>query len=279
MKSKTMLIAFLVIAMLSSMFMVSNASAACNLPEEVTVSFVMGPPPKETQLPGIATLSGVGAGYDVTDGPTTAYCIELTTPITDGEDYTAELVCTDNAGSPWNEINWLLNNYPDSLDLQMAIWRLLGYTEDLINSQGWPFTTAAGDMYTAALTHIGFDPGVGQWIGVRCIIDGAQDLLIEIKPECHRSPGLTPGFWKNNLAVYLGIANGNRGYSDPTGALYVTKATMGAFFAGLDENLGGPYNLSELYDDLSYRGGGAAGAAIRNNAANIFNNAAGLADL
>lgn len=275
MKNKTILITVLTIAMLSSMFMVSNARAACNLPTEATISFEMGPPPKATQLPGIATLSGVTAGYDVTNGPTTAYCIELATVITDGADYTATLVCTDAAGSPWNEINWLLNNYPDSLDLQMAIWRLLGDSETLINSQGWPFTTTAEDMYTAALAHDDYDPGVGEWIGVRCIIDD-QDLLIKITTECHhRSPGLTPGFWKNNLSVYLGIANGNRGYSDPTGALYVTKATMGDFFASLD----GMYNLEDLYNQLSYKGGGATGASIRNNAANIFNNAAGLADL
>lgn len=275
MKNKTILITVLTIAMLSSMFMVSNASAACNLPTEVTLSFVMGPPPKETELPGVATLSGVPAGYDVTNGPTTAYCIELATVITDGADYTATLVCTDAAGTPWNEINWLLNNYPDNLDLQVAIWLLLGAPESLINSQGWgPITTDTEDMYTAAMAHDDYDPGVGDWIGVRCIIDD-QDLLIKITTECRRSPGLTPGFWKNNLAVYLGIANGNRGYSDPTGALYVTKATMGDFFA----SLAGTYDLEQLYDDLSYRGGGAAGAATRNNAANIFNEAAGLADL
>jgi hypothetical protein len=278
MKNKTTLITVLAIALLSSMFMVSNASAACSLPATATISFEMAgnypDPPKEGWLPGIATLSGVGVGYDVTNGPTVAYCIELGVYIAEGTDYTAMLVCTDNAGSPWNEINWLLNNYPDSLDLQMAIWRLLGYSETFINSQGWPFTTATGDMYTAALAHDDFNPGAGDWIGLRCII-GAQDLLIKIKPECHQSPGLTPGFWKNNLAVYLGIANGNRGYSDPTGATTVTKDSMGNFFA----SLAGTYNLYQLYAYLSYRGGGSAGATIRNDAANIFNEAAGLADL
>jgi hypothetical protein len=89
---------------------------------------------------------------------------------------------------------------------------------------------------------------------------------------CGCAPGLTPGFWKNNLAVYLGLANGNRGYSDPTGSPTVTKDNMGAFF----DSLAGTHDLNQLYRNLCPQLDGTT-ADIRNNAANIFNLAAGLA--
>lgn len=100
-------------------------------------------------------------------------------------------------------------------------------------------------------------------------------LPVEIYEQPPQSPGLTPGFWKNNLAVYLGLANGNRGYSDPTGSPTVTKDTMGDFFASLDDTKGGPYDLMQLYRELCPQLDGTT-ADIRNAAANIFNVAAGL---
>lgn len=88
---------------------------------------------------------------------------------------------------------------------------------------------------------------------------------------CEQSPGLTPGFWKNNLAVYLNIHNGNRGYSDPEGSPTVTKETMGAFF----DSLAGTYDLDQLYRELCPQLDGKT-SDIRDAAANIFNVAAGL---
>jgi hypothetical protein len=97
-------------------------------------------------------------------------------------------------------------------------------------------------------------------------------------------PGLSPGFWKHNLGVYLGYNNGK--YSDPgvTGIRIaenglpagpdppgaVTKDNMEAWFDALAEL---PYelDLEELYDDLCHKGGGAVGAGIRVEAANVFN--------
>jgi hypothetical protein len=88
-------------------------------------------------------------------------------------------------------------------------------------------------------------------------------------------PGLSPGFWKHNVGVYLGLQNG--AYSDPgyTGGT-VSKATMHDwllkyFDYGHDGGL-----LKELYDQLSTTGGGAAGAASRVAAANRFNAQADL---
>jgi hypothetical protein len=122
--------------------------------------------------------------------------------------------------------------------------------------------------------------GTGAAIAFRLVdwIDGNYGnnychLPVEIyeQPPPPPSPGLTPGFWKNNLAVYLGLANGNRGYSDPTGSPTVTKDTMGDFF----DSLAGTYDLNQLYRELCPQLDGTT-ADIRNAAANIFNVAAGL---
>jgi hypothetical protein len=84
----------------------------------------------------------------------------------------------------------------------------------------------------------------------------------------------TPGFWKHNVGVYLGERNGS--YSDPT--VYpgqtplVTKDTMGTWLAAHWTQA----ELEDLYEDLCTIGGGAAGAAIRNTAANVFNAEADL---
>lgn len=84
-------------------------------------------------------------------------------------------------------------------------------------------------------------------------------------------PGLSPGFWKHNIGVYLGYNNGE--YSDPgyTGGR-VSKETMGDW---LGTNWSHDY-LETAFAALSTRGGGAAGAAIRVAYANVFNAAADL---
>lgn len=273
MKNKTRSIAILAIALLSSMFMVTTVNATCvNLPTDpVTLVFTLGPIyPIELRLPGIATLSGVPAGYDVTNGPYTAYCVELGVYIAEGTPYSALLTCTAGLGSPWNEINYLLNNYADSLDVQMAIWRLLGNTEAFIIAQGWPFTVAAGNMYLDALAHSGFIPSPGDIVAVRCTLDG-QDLLIkvEIPPE-EGPPGFTPGFWKHNIGVYLGLNNGN--YSAFRGGSLDGIKLTAAMLEGYAATIG--VTLQHAYDVLSMGGGGAI-AQARIDMANAFNAAAG----
>ena len=100
-------------------------------------------------------------------------------------------------------------------------------------------------------------------------------LMVSTARACV-GPGLSPGFWKHNVGVYLEYNNG--AYSDPT--VYpgqtplVTKDTMGAWLLHLDTVHG--WDMEALYDALSYQGGGAAGALIRNTAANVFNAEADL---
>jgi len=85
-------------------------------------------------------------------------------------------------------------------------------------------------------------------------------------------PGLSPGFWKHNVGVKLGLENG--AYSDPgvTGPpTPVSKETMGTWL-----DMWSTAELTALYNDLNTKGGGAAGAATRVAAANVFNAAADL---
>ncbi len=84
-------------------------------------------------------------------------------------------------------------------------------------------------------------------------------------------PGLSPGFWKHNVGVFLGLRNG--AYSDPVNSPVVSKETMGDWLQGLQT---GGLDLQALYDALNTTGGGAEGAATRVAAANVFNAAADL---
>jgi hypothetical protein len=177
-------------------------------------------------------------------------------------------------------INYVLNHKQGTgVDISQAIWFFVdgnGWSDTAAKllADGYPNTvptTLAQTMVNDALAHgAGFVPGPGQIVAVICDPTDAavQDTIIELTVPSGGGPGLTPGFWKNNLAVYLGYANGNRGYSDPTGALLVTKGTMAAFFDTFPHA-----TLEKLYTDLTTMGNNAA---IRDAAANVLNVAAGL---
>jgi len=181
----------------------------------------------------------------------------------------------------WNAINYILNHKVGAMiDVQQAIW----YFSAVLHG-GMPLPVAfpnAVAMINAANApeNDGYIPGPDDILAVICYgtEEDYQNCIIElVTPPEEKEPGLTPGFWKNNLAVYLGLAKGNRGYSDPTGSPTVTKDTMGAFFAGLDDNLGGPYDLEQLYRNLCPQLDGIT-ADIRDAAANVFNVEAGLSE-
>ena len=173
-------------------------------------------------------------------------------------------------GMPANGITVHVYNSLDQLE---------GYGVNSDNSQGLlgtDITDASGYFHIAWLYATGnlykvvAETPVGDLIATNVQVYCGNTVRLRFD-FCQGGPGLTPGFWKNNLAVYLGLANGNRGYSDPTGSPTVTKDTMGAFF----DSLAGTYDLNQLYRDLCPQLDGTT-ADIRNAAANIFNVAAGL---
>jgi hypothetical protein len=144
------------------------------------------------------------------------------------------------------------------------------YYEKVILPSGYIFTLK--DQGTNDALDSDFDPATGTSPCVYLPSEDTTFCTFDAGLVCvPTGAGLTPGFWKNNLAVYLGLANGNRGYSNPTGSPTVTKDTMEDFFDGL----AGTYDLNQLYRELCPQFDGTT-AAIRDAAANVFNVAAGL---
>jgi hypothetical protein len=144
------------------------------------------------------------------------------------------------------------------------------YYEKIIPPTGYEFTLkdqGASDWFDSDV-----DPTTGETDCVNLPTTDSSYCQFKAGLVCVTTgTGLTPGFWKNNLAVYLGLAKGNRGYSDPIGSPTVTKETMANFF----DSLAGTYDLNQLYRELCPQLDGTT-AAIRDAAANVFNVEAGL---
>jgi len=246
-------------------------------------------PPNNWYLDDV--LSGVGAGFDVHDGTyTPSWCVDRAGHLFAG----ASVMLYSSLALPlepllqlqdWNRINYVLNHIPvgaTTIDIQLAIWHFM--PPDSPNNDPAPSATCQG-MITAAMNNGGsFVPGPGQYVAVVCdpvgratqTGDGMQQITIIVLQIPTTGPGLSPGFWKHNVGVYLksvGLPGENGAYSDPVNSIVVTKATMGAWLHSHWTN----GQLQALFAALSTTGGGATGAAIRVGAANVFNAAAGLA--
>jgi len=157
--------------------------------------------------PATVSLSDVLAGYDVTNSPPTytGWCAQLLNEIYDNTPYSTMLISSLDLSTPWDKINYLLNNKAGSgEEIQVAIWLLLGFDPA---SEGYTVTTNAQNMYDAADTNGGgFVPAVGQLVAVKCETEGdAQDLFIELEVPGEYE-GLTPGFWKNHPEVWEGYS-------------------------------------------------------------------------
>jgi len=217
MKAKLMSITILAF-LTTSLFLLApvNASTFPNLPEDpIDLVLTVGP----TKWPGTVALSNVPVGdYDVTNSPPsyTAWCAQLLNWIDPGTAYSATLESSLDLmpQETWNKINWLLNQEVEKdLDVQIAIWLLLGYTEAELATHGYTDLTAAQVMFNDANNHDGFIPSTGQILVVYCRIaeeyldtgEEAQDLLIELEIPGEYE-GLTPGFWKNCKLVWVGYS-------------------------------------------------------------------------
>ncbi len=260
--------------MLSGALMITaKAIAFPNLPSTpVTVDVTSG----INVYPLTIVLSGVPAGFDVTNKAYTGFCIDLLTTINPGQDYSAILISSLGLSTTWNKINYILNNQQGTAqDVQAAIWLVEGFTDaEILSNAGFDPSATADAMVTAANAHSGFTPGPGQIVAVWCDVTGGQDVLIELTIPTY-GPGLTPGFWKHNVGVYL-TAQGYGGldvhgsYSD-SGSPLATRENMATFLSQWSNA-----QLLIWYNDMNHQGGGSTWAAIRQNTANIFNAAAGL---
>ena len=84
--------------------------------------------------------------------------------------------------------------------------------------------------------------------------------------ETHKV-GLTPGFWKHNLSVYLGESKG--AYSDTGINGKINEAWMDWILEEIADESGVTLSPEQLLADLSAKGPGSE--AIRTNTANWFN--------
>jgi len=252
------------------------------------------------EYPFVSALSDVPGGFDVANSPPTyvGWCVDLLGHVTRGSPgYPVRLYSSLSLTlvAPYNTFNWHMINYVlnhkqgTGVDISQAIWYFVNggsFPIASLQADGYPFAIpsalAEAMVADAEANGVGFIPGPGQIVAVICDPTDAavQDTIIELTvPGERQGPGLTPGFWKHNVGVYLTAqsyddVHVNGAYSNPTGSTIVTKDTMATFLSA--------WTNAELYDlwlDMSTIGGGAAGAATRNNAANVFNEAAGLLDL
>lgn len=278
-------IAILTVLMLSGI-LISTALAAYPI-SNVTMNVVDG-----TDSYFLTTLSGIPAGEDISDGTYLGWCVETDVTLPRDDPHTVTLYSSLDppaslASEAWDMVNYILNHKQGGkIDIQAAIWYFIKL------DSGWPtpgyyaYDPYADNRYggnppsadteamvaDALANGDGYTPGPCDVVAVICMPSSCvQVSIVELEIPCEQPPGLTPGFWKNNLAVYLGLANGKRGYSDPTGSPTVTKDTMGDFF----DSLAGTYDLNQLYRNLCPQLDGTT-AAIRDAAANVFNVAAGL---
>ncbi len=134
------------------------------------------------------TLSGVGAGFDITNATYLGWCgddqfapVAVTQLVTAYSTYSATLPA-NAANAAWPKVNHVLNNKIGTPDeIQAAIWILLnGFTT-------FDVTPSVTAMVNAANANPGFVPAAGQTVAVLLYIDGfapagpVQDTIIEVK--------------------------------------------------------------------------------------------------
>lgn len=135
------------------------------------------------------TLSGIGPGFDITDGTYPGWCLQRgvtgnASPVTLYPTDDPAAMPADAQGLPWNKINYLLNHKNGSfLEIQDAISILIGQR---VAVPGTPPALMAAE---AEANGGSFVPGPGQVLAVLLYSDGFsgdmyQEMIIEVEvPE------------------------------------------------------------------------------------------------
>jgi len=86
-------------------------------------------------------------------------------------------------------------------------------------------------------------------------------------------PGFTPGFWKHNIEVRLGLTKGayNAFEGGPLDGVKLTDAMMDGYLAAINTALGASFTFGTLLGYLQLKGWDP----LRTNTANWFNYEAG----
>lgn len=215
------------------------------------------------------TLSNVPAGYDVDNGIYAGWCVDRSELMERHIDHNVVLYSSlappsGLSGEEWGAINYILNHKQGSrTDVQHAIWSI---TND------YEVSGVALDMVNAAKANLNYNPLTmgGSVLAIICYDsipdNNVQNSVIEVKIPT--KPGLSPGFWKHNIAVALGINPGS--YSSPySGAPKLTFEDLTNYLADTTFS-----SLQEAYDALNAKGKGSD--ITRLYACNQFNSAAGF---
>jgi hypothetical protein len=282
MKIKRLVVALLAFLMVSGIAMTTvGAVWMPNLPSGTVTLGIANTTP--WTFPWTVVLSGVGAGFDVSDGSYTGWCVDtehyidrtLTYPVNLYSSYDPSLASMPaTAGVDWNRINYVLNNKDAGTadDIQAVLWYIV--SGDWLTDAAWGYThtTEADAILADAMANgAGYEPEEGDILAVICLPVGseeerAQMIVIEIIVPPLES-GYTPGFWKHNIGVCLGYKPGHfSAFNDGT-KLSCTLLESYTSAAG--------YTLEEAWIALNAKGNKNGEAAIRADCANAFNAAAG----
>ena len=180
----------------------------------------------------VSTLSGVPAGFDVSDGAYSGWCVDRGTTMVRSVSHdvmlysslTPPVEITEN----WVAINYILNHKQGNMmEVQNAIWHFTDYASTI--------TTSTQAMIDAANDNPTYDPTTGSVLAVICLrqsgSSGVQKIIELTRP---RGPGLSPGYWKHNVKVYNG---GPGSYSAPyDGMPHETAGTMRGYAATILAN-------------------------------------------
>lgn len=196
----------------------------------------------------VSTLSGVPAGFDVTNGVYPGWCVDTSTTMIRSVSHDVILYSSLSPPSALSGINWIAINYilnhkqGTMMDVQEAIW----YFSDGIS----PGSAAAQAMVDAANANPSYDPTTGAVLAVICLPQddpGAQISIIELL----RQPGLSPGYWKHNVKVY----NGGPGHY--SGDPHETDETMETYAAYIVSNFDPSFTLeyaNEMFQNNANKG-------------------------
>jgi len=174
--------AIIVASILLFIFSVSTAFAApsINLPTDpVQAKFDYPGPNSYWKI----TLSGVDAGYDVSNGAYVGWCVDEDHSISNHATRTVTLYSSYDPANlysddDWDLVNWILNHKQGSdwWDVQRAIWYFI---DGGVYPTGYP---DAIDMVEDAMVNgENFEPGPGQILAVVCWIGvTVQTTFIEV---------------------------------------------------------------------------------------------------
>jgi hypothetical protein len=271
---------FTIVLMLSAMLMTTALAFPIS---DVTMNVVDG-----TSSYFLTTLSGIPAGEDISDGTYPGWCVDTSTPIPRDEDLVVTLYSSlappaSLSGEAWDMVNYILNNKKGGrIDIQAAIWYFIkldaGYVTPgyyTYNPGGNPYGGDPPSADTEAMVAdaiangTGYTPGPSDILAVICVPETPVQISIvelELPPE---GEGLSPGFWKHNIKVALGLSRGS--FSSPhEGEPHITEAELLALAAKI------PVTLEDALTALQAKGPGSA--TIRLDMANAFNMAAGYGE-